>query len=321
LRCGIADGQGELTSVERMRLRGDADSRGASVWHEIIEAISVYAARTAPLVSADAPIAFAFPGPVLRGRIPTAAPTVRGGPASLPDISGILAARTQREVLLVNDVSAAAWYFSERTRARRFAVVTVSSGIGAKIFDRAHPLGVFDDVPYAGELGHTVVDAAPDAVMCDCGGRGHLGAIASARGIERGARLRAREDPETFARSACALFGATADSLTNEAHLVPSIRAGDRWATELLRRSLVPLSRTLETLAVGCGLDEVILMGGFVQQLGDVYRCALRDILAGLGSRGPAKLDLDNLLRIVQPHDEPSLAGAAAYARLTRAVR
>jgi len=62
-----------------------------------------------------------------------------------------------------------------------FLFVAVGTGIGAAF--------VAGGAPYrgahgrAGELGHTVVE--PDGPPCECGGRGHLEAIASAAAIER----------------------------------------------------------------------------------------------------------------------------------------
>ena len=70
---------------------------------------------------------------------------------------------------------------------------TVSSGIGSKMFDRKSSQGVIDHLPYAGEIGHIVINDDAHAPVCDCGAKGHLQAIASGRGIERAAR---REAPE-----------------------------------------------------------------------------------------------------------------------------
>src|SRR5262249_33551875 len=157
-------------------------------------------------------IVFSFPGPVAGHRTVLAAPTLFGRETNLAHLAEDLERATGRQVRLVNDVSAAAWYFSTRTTARRFFVVTVSSGIGSKLFDRAHSHVVIDDPPYAGEIGHMVVNSGPEAQLCDCGGFGHLGAIASGRAIEKTARR---------------LSPAISTELTNEEHVIPAARAGD----------------------------------------------------------------------------------------------
>jgi glucokinase len=320
LRCAIVEGQDSVVALERSRLAGDAGSREDDVWTGVVEAIAAYIGRNSARIPPSASIAFAFPGPIAGGFV-TAAPTVRGGNAVTPDIRALLADRTRRDVVLVNDVSAAAWYFSERIAAERFAVVTISSGIGAKLCDRRHPLGVLDNHPFAGEIGHLVVDDRPGAVRCDCGGRGHLGALSSARGFEAGARRAAHNDAAGFARSLCAVrFGATASTLSNEEHLVPALHAGDAWSAALLRAAVKPLAAVLRCLCVGSGLDAIMLMGGFPQALGERYRGIVQDLVGRLSDCGPAQADLRHGIMLAGPAEEPSLLGAAAYARSGRFV-
>lgn len=74
--------------------------------------------------------------------------------------------------------------------------VTVSSGIGSKLCDRPP--------------------------VCDCGGRGHLGAIASGRGIERAVQRHAREDLLGFRASQLGSMEIEAEQIRNEEHVVPA---------------------------------------------------------------------------------------------------
>ena len=202
LRCAVAERDG-LESVRRYRLRGEIGERTGRLWDELIENVGEFCRDNADSADQETPMIFAFPGPVTQGRIPFGAPTVLGR-AIVPDLASVLGDAIGRQVIILNDVSAAAWYFARRIGVDRFAVVTISSGIGAKLFERRYPGGAFDDLPYAGEIGHLIVDRSPDAPMCDCGGRGHLGAIASGRGIEREARRVAALEPRKFGESACA---------------------------------------------------------------------------------------------------------------------
>ena len=320
LRCAIVFADGSIGTIERFRLGGDALSRTSDIWTEVIDAIAGYVDRHYAKIPPSATIAFAFPGPIAGGKI-TSAPTVLGGETVTPDVRSLLAARTRREVIVVNDVSAAAWYFGDRISADRFVVVTVSSGIGAKIFDRRHPLGVLDDVPWSGEIGHLVVENHPDAPICDCGGLGHLGALSSARGFERQARLAAAIDPASFSRSANVThFGATPATLNNEEHLVPALRADDPWSLALLRSAIRPLAQVLRILCVGSGLDAIVLMGGFVEALGEPYAALVRDAVGMLSDCGPARPDMPTPIFLVGAGEEPSLIGAAAYARAYRLV-
>jgi predicted NBD/HSP70 family sugar kinase len=197
--------------------------------------------------------------------------------------------------------------------ARRFMVVTVSSGIGSKIFDRCHPKGVLDDVVYAGEIGHLVVDESPSAPECDCGGKGHLGAIASGRGIERRARRLAQSTP-SFVQSACAAqFGATPETLNNEEHLVPAARLGDCWALGVVRQCTEPLARVLLAAVFAAGLERVVVIGGLALSLGEVYRDLLQE---AVGKRCDYRMMSGRLGEMIVMGDKDAcLLGAAAYAR------
>lgn len=322
LRCALVSDSGSLFGLERSRLPGDAFSRSETIWADIVDAIAAYASRHSAEVPAEAPIAFAFPGPIVGGKLITSAPTVLGGDCVVPDLRALLATRTGRDVVIINDVSAAAWYFGEHIWADRFVVVTVSSGIGAKIFDRKHPLGVLDDPPSAGEIGHLVVDERRTAPMCDCGGQGHLGAFSSARGFERIARAAAARDVGGFSQSAnVTQFGATPATLSNEVHLVPALRADDAWTMSLLRASIKPLAGVLRALCVGSGLGSIVLMGGFAQELGETYRGLVEDAVGMLSDRGPARTRVPTPIVVARQCEEPSLIGAATYARMGRVGR
>src|SRR5450755_3629275 len=90
LRCALVGDKDALTAAERIRLPDDAVSRTSAVWDNIVDAIAAYARRHSTDVSSRAPIAFAFPGPIVGG-VPTAAPTVLGGLVDTPDIGARLA--------------------------------------------------------------------------------------------------------------------------------------------------------------------------------------------------------------------------------------
>src|SRR5204863_3833917 len=139
LRCAIAR-DGRLEAVRRCHIENFIGGHTpAQIWDSVASRIDAYHRDTLDLLPPNAPIAMAFPGPIAPGGRILDAPTLVGPGAPIPDLQAELHARTGRPVSLLNDVSAAAWYLSTRTPARRFFVVTVSSGIGGKLFDRGHP--------------------------------------------------------------------------------------------------------------------------------------------------------------------------------------
>ena len=310
---GALIGSGEtLTELAQHRLtslRGDG-----GVWDRVTDSMAAYEAAHRGALPASAPIVVAFPGPVAANSTILQAPTVAGA-AAVPDLAVALGTRTGRTVHVLNDLSAAAWYLSEYNDARRFLVVTISSGIGSKLFDRSHPARVLDDPPYAGEIGHFVVDDSDDAILCDCGGRGHLGGIASGRGIERAARRHAAADPGAFAGSLAAHL-ARGSALVNETHVVPAAAAGDEWTWRVIEHCTRPLARTILAIVMAAGLDRVFIVGGFAQAVGAPYQALLTRLMLDTSRYAVMRDRLESLVTVVDADEHACLKGCGVYARV-----
>lgn len=316
LRCACMVRKDVFVNVTRERIRSFHQGlSSAAIWDEILENAARYIKNANGQIEQSAPVVISFPGPLNDdGRIVNA-PTVTGVDEVVPDIRSELSLRTGRNVYVLNDVSAAAMYLAGQCRWERFMVVTISSGIGSKVCHRnSGVLCLFDKGPYAGEIGHFTVDPSENAPTCDCGGKGHLGAIASGRGVERAARQRAAADPASFARSLCHdRFGATAKTLNNEEHFVPAVRAGDNWALDVLEKSTDPLASVLNAVVLAVGLQGILIIGGFAFSIGPIYIDLLRELIR----RRSDYSALEILPRMVQFGDmceEASLRGAGEYA-------
>lgn len=317
-RAGIVTASGRLEKVRIERLDHCGQRlTSAAVWSRVVNSIlqTTTTAEESGDVDPGAPIVIAFPGPVEAGKRILRAPTLLGESSDPPDLHRAIWEVTRREVILLNDVSAATWHLSTRIDTGRFMVVTVSSGIGSKIFDHSSSRGVLDDQPFAGEIGHWTVDTSPDAAQCDCGGRGHLGAIASGRGIENTARIAAREDLAGFSSSACfTRFGATPSTLRNESHLVPAVLADDVWATTIVTRCTAKLACCLGAVAMALGLEKIVVMGGFASALGEPYIRILRNAFTEHTRGGFWVGNADACIELIPRGEEVGLLGAAAYA-------
>jgi predicted NBD/HSP70 family sugar kinase len=317
LRCGLWTIDGGISAPSKMRIENFANGHDSrTIWNKLLCRIQSYEIQVQTLADARAPIVIAFPGPIRDRRQILSAPTVLGVDNAIPDLVKELERRTGRSVYILNDMSAAAWHFSVNTTVSRFMIVTVSSGIGSKIFDKLHPAGVIDFPAWAGEIGHVVVDDRPDAPMCDCGGPGHLGAIASGRGIERAARRHAAQDPQAFALSACATrFAATTSNLNNEDHIVPAALAGDVWCREVIRCATKPLARVILTVILGAGLERVKIIGGFALSLGPLYLQILREALIAGCQYSALDDQVASLVELGSVSEEACLMGAGEFAR------
>jgi predicted NBD/HSP70 family sugar kinase len=316
IRCAGADENASLFYVRKSTIASFASRRSPErVWKEIFDIISGYELAHKKILSKEAPAVISFPGPVAYPSRVLSAPTIVGKDAEMPDLQHEITKLTGRTAYIINDISAATWYISRTIPSDRFLVVTVSSGIGSKLFDRRHPLPVFDNVPFAGEIGHVKVDPSDGAMSCDCGGRGHLGAISSGRGIERFARQQAIVDKKRFESSLCVTqYHAAADTLTNEEHIVPAALLRDDWALEVIKKCTGPLARILLTVTAACGLDRIVVIGGFALSLGRTYLDILQNEMVGNCDFKVLSDKLPDLLVMGSANEEACLQGAAVYA-------
>lgn len=310
----LADGSTGCTVKQRLKSHIDG-STSAAIWRNLVEDVVGFIRHSAYDTPVSVPIVMSFPGPVTSDGCVLSAPSLTGSVGCPYELGAELNRLTGRPVRLLNDLSAAAWHVSKQTNAMRFMVVTVSSGIGSKIIDRARTHAVLDDVPHSGEIGHLVVDDSADAPVCDCGAPGHLGAIASGRGIERAARRSAARDPVAFSRSLCARdLGVSAECLTNEDHLIPAAMQGDAWSLDVVRSCTLPLARALCSVFMGAGLDEIAVIGGFAQALGERYACILGEEFARIATYGLLGDEQANRIWLAEAGEETCLLGAAEYA-------
>lgn len=219
-------------------------------------------------------IAAAFPGPVQDQGVVLALPTM-WGPDSQSlcpiDLAGRLHTRLpDMEVRVMNDVTAAGYRFV--TEGGDFALFTLGSGIGLKVFldgrPRVGPHG------FGGELTHMVFDTRPDAPLCDCGGRGHLGALASGRAWQREMEA--------------------AQSLGQQPDLICFAE---------------PLARAVAMLHFSLGLERFIFAGGLAEGLGEGLRAA---IVQNLPAQGwDMGQDWNAMVQLAPADDVHALIGGA----------
>jgi glucokinase len=212
-------------------------------------------------------------------------------------------------VVVLNDVSAAGYWYL-RDPQESFCVVTVSSGIGNKIFLDGRP--IVGRRGQGGEIGHLRVDFTDEAAKCDCGGRGHLGSIASGRGTLSRARTLATRNAMDFSGSlAASLCRGDAESLTNEM-IVEAFRQGDEWSGNLVQATSRPLGWALAAIHHALGVERFVIIGGFALALGEGYRkqlaCAASESGWHLGQ------DWDSMVELGKLGDRASLLGAGRYA-------
>lgn len=240
---------------------------------DVIDFMVAFADRARQQARAEA-VAAAFPGPLdAHGRV-AALPTLWGSAgASLCPLAldRLLAARLPgMPVRIYNDVSAAGFRFV--AEHPDFALFTLGSGVGLKVFidgqPRAGPHG------RGGELTHMVFDASAAAPLCDCGGRGHLGALASGRAWQR--RVAA---------------------------------AGGDGAAAGLDAFAEPLARAVAMIHYTLGIETFLFGGGLAEGLGEPLRAAIVRCLPAQGWQQGQ--DWDAMIRLAPADDAHALIGGA----------
>jgi 3-dehydroquinate synthetase/predicted NBD/HSP70 family sugar kinase len=254
-------------------------------------------------------VSVAFAGPTDPQGMVLAAPTVWGASKQPIDlIPELTTFWPSARIALLNDISAAGYRYL-RDECEDFCIVTVSSGIGNKVFVKGRPLT--GPAGRGGEIGHVQVDFSPDAPVCDCGRQGHLGAISSGRGTLALARQLAELGTEGFANSLLgARFRANLNALTN-ADIVDAFRSGDLWTTELIRKVARPLGQMLAAVHLSMGVERFVIIGGFALALGDQYRLELVRSAADCGWL--MGQDWNSMIELGQPEDTSGLLGAGRF--------
>jgi glucokinase len=260
-----------------------------------------------------AAVAVAFAGPIdPKGRV-LAAPTVWGtrqGPDPVPLQDDLRRLWPNVPVWVLNDVTAAGYRYMNHPH-ESFCVLTVSSGIGHKVFIDGKP--AVGPRGHGGEIGHLRVDFSSGAPSCDCGGLGHLGAVASGRGAVRRMRRLAHDDPEGFRTSFVGRRAGAAENADNQL-IAEGYRAGDPWICKLIQGIARPLAQAVAGIHLAVGVERFVIVGGFAAALGSGFRSELCKLAAActwnLGQ------DWGSMIEVGEPDDEACLVGAGRFAEL-----
>jgi C7-cyclitol 7-kinase len=311
LRAALFDPEtGELSRRRQALVRSHArDGRGGITHQEIVEALRLLSLDVLDDRTPRA-VAVAYPGPINTEGVALAAPTLvgetRGEP--FPIKASWERLWPDARVLVVNDLTAAGYRYIARG-ATDFCVLTVGSGIGHKVFLDGRPC--LGRGARGGEIGHLRLAFGADALRCDCGGRGHLGAVASGRGTVRLVQSCARRDRRGFLASTLSEDAAGPEAITSEA-VVAAFTADDEWVRETLRRAASYLGTGLAAIHLAVGVEQMIITGGFAHALGDPYRQML--VEAAAGASWQLGQDWNSIVELGIPDDEDGLIGGGLLA-------
>jgi predicted NBD/HSP70 family sugar kinase len=228
---------------------------------------------------------------------------------------------------VVNDVTALLAPYMSRTALGKTLLVTVSTGIGSRLYDHARGYIPYDSkYGIQGEIGHLTVTFELDGKIvnrqCECGGRNHLNAFASGRGMMQ--ILNAL--PVLSSRYATSLRispQSWAQASDGERLMLFKERLDDQnpTAMEVLDACVSPLARVLAAaLSLDPEIDRIVITGGVAHGLGNHYRDALQRTFVRDGLYLITEHDPDYLARRLyweKADDFGGLRGAALWAQMS----
>ncbi len=311
LRAALFDPKtGELSRRRQSFVRShDREGRGDITQQEIVEALRLL---SFDVLDARTPraVAVAYPGPITMEGVALAAPTLTGETRGehIPVKATCERLWPDARVLVVNDLTAAGYRYVARG-ATEFCVLTVGSGIGHKVFLDGRPC--LGRGARGGEIGHLRLAFGADALRCDCGGRGHLGAVASGRGTVRLVQSCARRDRRGFLASTLSDVSARPETITSDA-VVAAFAADDEWVRTAVRRAASYLGTGLAAIHLAVGVEQMIITGGFAHALGDPYRQMLVEAADAASWR--LGQDWDHIVEFGIPDDDDGLIGGGLLA-------
>lgn len=313
LRCAWFDPQrAALSGISRHIVNNFHTMPGASV-QAVQEAVVQQLQQLIAASLAQAPaqaVCISFAGPVDGAGMVTDAPTIWGATGAPLPLGARLGAALGLPVFVVNDVTAAAWRYADDID-EPFCLITVSSGIGNKVLYGRQVL--VNRFGYGGEIGHQRLDFAPDAPLCDCGGRGHLGALASGRGAVEVAKRMARADGPAYAASSLGrLSGGQADAISAP-HIARAMQDGDHFAERCVRHGVRYMAQAIGGIYAAIGVRRYLFMGGFAQALAPHYTRLLAEELTAAGMFGVDAHEIPAMLGMAAADDDHGLAGAGRY--------
>lgn len=251
-------------------------------------------------------IGVSFPGPTTPDGTVLKAPTLWGDVRADYPLREILTRRLpSRQVVVINDITAAGWRYIDRYDGT-FCIITVSSGVGCKVFWKRRVL--LNPRGFGGEIGHHYCDDDYAAIPCDCGSHGHVASIASGRGIEKLCRFAALRDPRLFSASPLARLRAV-----TTCEIIEAVRMNDPFAVALLRESVRPIAAAISALYGFIGIEKYIVIGGFALALGEEYRSALVRELERRRLWGRNECEIDGMIVMGENDDHSGLIGMGNY--------
>jgi C7-cyclitol 7-kinase len=168
-----------------------------------------------------------------------------------------------KKIIIINDITAAAWRYNN-CGFDPFCIITVSTGIGNKIFANGRVL--IDEFGISGEIGHFSFDSDFDT-DCSCGtGKNHIGMISSGTGIKNVFKDYSRKGGKLRTNFLKSEIGKHINFKINR--VSPELIAfyadkGDSYSRNIIDDCTKPLSDAICLIRLALYIKKFIIIGGF----------------------------------------------------------
>jgi len=258
----------------------------------------------------NAPLGVSFPGPIdSKGKV-VQAPTLWGDLLKNVDLTHDLRQKFDCRVWILNDISAAVWRYAEPP-IQDFCLITISSGVGNKVFRQGEIL--LNEQGMGGEIGHCQVAHGEFALPCDCGGKGHLGGLASGRGTMQLSYLLSEKHKAEFGQSPLSDLPAGPLEKWTTKCFVSALHDNDPFCYMVLTAAQEYLVSAMSHLYHWIGIRKFIFVGGFAVAIGEAYIDNLNRILKENRWLGMSEDDMGSMCALGVLDDDHSLIGMGKY--------
>ncbi|WP_440857008.1 ROK family protein [Pseudomonas syringae] len=271
-------------------------------------------------------IAMCFPGVVSSHGVIWRSNSIWGNAntdTSPEELAGVLGL----PVIVLNDLSASAIRYGEDPSFENVdsvAVVSISSGIGAKLYDRLARRVILEPKGRNGELGLAIVETGEKALTNDNGNlRGILGNYSSGVGFTRIIERAIKEgDQLDFEKSMLRtkikesdLQLEPLDRVKLNKLAVDCILAGDTFTKRALTDSVRYLTQVLHIVMLFNAPGRIVITGGFANSLGEIYRLEVVQSMATHLKLLYEIEEIDEIIKLGYADDMDNLFGLAAWLR------
>jgi predicted NBD/HSP70 family sugar kinase len=185
---------------------------------------------------------------------------------------------------------------------QRIAVLTISTGLSIKLYDKVGKQVVKDAKGRGGSIGQLMVTGRCQGKLEQCSAGKAFARLALLMAATPTAKqLYANSPVKSILEQSHATYEEI-DPATFNPLFMEGITKNDSFCKAVLKESITYLAPALEAYILATAPQRIILRGGVVDGLGETYRSLLLQALKGRGVFGYSEAELDDMIQLSALH-------------------